>query len=206
MKNSPHPEFWTSCLFHRSASIQLFTCLLKKGQNEEKKLGSRGTASLPDPAKFNPNQIWPNNKSNPIVKDSVKNSPHPEVGTCLQISFSLILPFFTMEGSQGWTKPSGGATVCSPGWSGVTAELAELALVNQVDDGTKELKSWNWKTISRWTWTSFSCLLMKCPHRKRSLDKELDEPEPYLHVYWWRDIHKNQAVSNSEHNMNHTVF
>ena len=46
----------------------------------------------------------------------------------------------------------------------------------------------------------------KCPHRKRSLDKELDEPEPYLHVYWWRDIHKNQAVSNSEHNMNHTVL
>ena len=44
-----------------------------------------------------------------------------------------------MEGSQGWTKPSGGATVCSPGWSGVTAELAELALVNQVDQLTHQV-------------------------------------------------------------------
>ena len=51
---------------------------------ETEKLRSKATASLPDPAKFNLNPIWPNNKSNPIVKDSVKNSPHPEFWTsCL---------------------------------------------------------------------------------------------------------------------------
>ena len=205
---------------------------IRKSQKAKwwEEIWKQGTASLPNPAKSNPNQIWPNNKSNPIVKDSVKNSPHPEFWTsCLfrRSAFSYLpaylkkakmrrrnleaqappvsltqpssIPtrfdqttnqirslriqwkthliqrlehasrflshsfylFLLMEGSQGWTKPPGGATVCSPGWSGVTAELAELALVNQVDDGTKELKSWNWKTISRWTWTSFSCLLMK---------------------------------------------
>ena len=36
-------------------------------------------------------------------------------------------------GSHSWTKPpSGGGNVCKHGWSGVAAELAELALVNEV--------------------------------------------------------------------------
>ena len=35
-------------------------------------------------------------------------------------------------------KPPGGATVCRRGWSGVAAELAKLALVNQVDDVTTD--------------------------------------------------------------------
>ena len=32
--------------------------------------------------------------------------------------------------------PPDGRIVCRPGWFGVAAELAELALVNQVDDVT----------------------------------------------------------------------
>ena len=38
-----------------------------------------------------------------------------------------------------WTKPPGGGTVCWRGWSGVAAELAELALVNQVDQLTHQV-------------------------------------------------------------------
>ena len=38
-----------------------------------------------------------------------------------------------------WTKPPGGGTVCRRGWSGVAAELAELALVNQVDQLTHQV-------------------------------------------------------------------
>ena len=37
-----------------------------------------------------------------------------------------------------WTKPAGGVTVCRQGWSDIAAELAELALVNQVDDVTTD--------------------------------------------------------------------
>ena len=43
-----------------------------------------------------------------------------------------------IEGSHSWTKPPGGGTVCRRGCSGVAAELAELALVNQVDDVTTD--------------------------------------------------------------------
>ena len=35
-------------------------------------------------------------------------------------------------------KAPGGGTVCKRGWSGVAAELAELAFVNQVDDVTTD--------------------------------------------------------------------
>ena len=43
---------------------------------------------------------------------------------------------------NSWTKPPGGRTVCKRGWSGVaaeSAELAELALVNQVDQLTHQV-------------------------------------------------------------------
>ena len=35
--------------------------------------------------------------------------------------------------------------------------------------------------------------------QERWVKKKLNEPEPYLHVHWWRDIHNNLAVSISEH-------
>ena len=41
-----------------------------------------------------------------------------------------------IEGSHSFTKRPDGGTVCGRGWSGLVAELAELALVNQVDQLT----------------------------------------------------------------------
>ena len=41
-----------------------------------------------------------------------------------------------IEGSHSWTKPPGGGTVYRRGCAGVAAELAELTLVNQVDQMT----------------------------------------------------------------------
>ena len=58
-----------------------------------------------------------------------------------RLAVPLLLSFSVSVRSIVKPKPPGGANGCRPGWSGVAAELAELALVNQVDDGTKELKS-----------------------------------------------------------------
>ena len=87
------------------------------------------------------------------------------------------------------------------------------------------LNSWTWPNEQALPWLSLSfhqpvpeqrlccheshCFLFERKlsiGKKDELKKELDEPEPYFHVHWWRDIHNNLVVSNSEHNMNHTVF
>ena len=44
-----------------------------------------------------------------------------------------------IEESHSWTKPPDGVTVFSRGWSWVVGELAELALVNQVDQLTYQV-------------------------------------------------------------------
>ena len=42
-------------------------------------------------------------------------------------------------GSHRWTNPAGGDNFCRRGWFVVAAELAELALVHQVDQLTHQI-------------------------------------------------------------------
>ena len=46
---------------------------------------------------------------------------------------NVLVSYFAARSRHGWIKPPGGGTVYWRGWSGVAAELAELAIVNQVD-------------------------------------------------------------------------
>ena len=56
---------------------------------------------------------------------------------------TLNLNLLTLNQNQlfseySWNIPASDVTVCRQGWSGIAAELAELALVNQVDDVTTD--------------------------------------------------------------------
>ena len=67
----------------------------------------------------------------------------PSLFSFAALYLTLNLNLLTLNQNQlfseySWNIPASDVTVCRQGWSGIAAELAELALVNQVDDVTTD--------------------------------------------------------------------
>ena len=89
-----------------------------------------------------------------------------------------------------WRDPHDLAVLNSWTWAEWTSASMTQLVISSAGSRTETLLSWITLLSNRKR--SFS-------RQERWVKKKLNEPEPYLHVHWWRDIHNNLAVSISEH-------